>query len=79
LRIALAMLSLPFSIASSRRSFENHCLILFRARALVTNVSQSRLGPAPVALEVKISTTSPLSRVDSNGTSRPFTRAPMQR
>ena len=48
-----------------------------RARGLRTKLSQSRLGPAPSALEVKISTTSPLFSADSSGTSRPFTRAPM--
>ncbi len=79
LRIALAMDSLPCSTASSRRSLLNHCRILLRARGLRTNVIQSRLGPAPSAFEVKISMTSPLSRVLSSGTSRPLTRAPMQR
>ena len=48
------------------------------ARAgLRTKVSQSRLGPAFSALEVKISTTSPFANDDSSGTSRPFTRAPI--
>ena len=51
-RIALATASLPRSIASSRRSLENHWRILLRARALLTNWSQSREGPAPSALEV---------------------------
>ena len=36
-------------------------------------------GPALSDLDVKTSTTSPLSRTDSSGTSRPLTRAPMQR
>ncbi len=77
LRIALAMASLPESIASSRRSLENHWRILLRARALLTNCSQSRLGPAPSALLVSTSTTSPFSSVDSSGTSRPLTRPPI--
>ena len=50
LRIALAMASLPESIASSRRSLENHWRILLRARGLLTNVSQSRDGPGAVGL-----------------------------
>ncbi len=78
LRIALAIASLPCSMASSRRSLENHWRILLRARGLLTNVSQSRLGPAVAALEVRISTTSPFCRVLSSGTSRPLTRPPMQ-
>ena len=78
-RISRASASLPCSIASSRRSLVKNCWILLRARGLLTNVSQSRLGPAFGALEVKISTTSPLSSGDSSGTSRPLTRAPMQR
>ena len=55
----------------------NHCRILERARGDLTKFSQSRDGPAFGDLEVKTSTTSPLSRVDSSGTSRPLTRAPM--
>ncbi len=49
------------------------------ARALLTKPSQSRLGAASCALEVKISTVSPLSRADSSATSLPFTRAPIVR
>ena len=78
LRMALAIASLPDSIISSRRSLENHWRILLRARGDFTNVSQSRDGPAPSALDVSTSTTSPFSRVDSSGTSRPLTRPPMQ-
>ena len=70
---------LPSSTASSRRSFANHWRILFRARGERTKPSQSWLGPAVSDLEVKISTTSPWSSGLSSGTSRPFTRAPMQR
>ena len=70
---------MPFSIASSRRSLENQALILLLARGLRTKVSQSRLGPAPSALEVNTSTESPLASGLSSGTSRPFTRAPTQR
>ena len=77
--MARAIWSLPASTAASLRSLENHCLILFLARGLWTNLSQSRLGPASWALEVKISTVSPLSRVDSSATSRPFTLAPIVR
>ena len=76
--MALAIWSLPASTAASRRSLENHCRILFRARGLWTNFSQSRLGPASAVLAVKISTVSPLSSVDSSATSRPLTRAPMR-
>ena len=78
-RMALCRSSRPFSIASSRRSRENHCRILLRARGLATSLSQSRDGPACSTFEVKISTVSPDDRCDSRGTRRPFTRAPMQR
>ena len=66
-------------MASTRRSRENHCRIFVRALGVCTNCSQSRLGPAPSTLLVKISTVSPEASVESSGTSRPFTRAPMQR
>ena len=79
LRIARAIAVLPASAAASRRSLENQCRILFRARALLTKPSQSRLGAASGALDVKISTVSPLSSVDSSATSLPFTRAPIVR
>ena len=71
--------SLPASIASSRRSLANHCRIFVFARGDATNDSQSRDGPAPSDLEVKTSTVSPFSSGDSSATSRPLTRAPMQR
>ena len=77
--MARAIALLPFSAAASRRSLENQCLILLRARALLTKPSQSRLGPASGALEVKISTVSPLSSALSSATRRPLTRAPMHR
>jgi hypothetical protein len=77
--MARAMAVLPVSVAASRRSLENQCRILLRARALLTNCSQSWLGPASWALEVKISTVSPLSRALSSATRRPLTRAPMVR
>ena len=64
-------------MASSRRSLVNQWRILLRARGDFTKPSQSRLGPAFGALEVNTSTTSPLSSVDSSGTRRPLTRAPM--
>ncbi len=79
LRMARAIAPLPVSAAASRRSLENQCLILFRARALLTKPSQSLLGPASGALEVKISTVSPLSRALSSATRRPLTLAPMHR
>ena len=79
LRISRAIWSLPCSMASSRRSLVYHCRILLRARGDFTKPSQSRLGPAVGALEVNTSTTSPLSRVDSSGTRRPLTRAPIVR
>ena len=79
LRSWRASASLPSSIDSSRRSRVKWWRILFRARGLRTNASQSRLGPASSALEVRISTTSPLTSSDSSGTSRPFTRAPIVR
>ena len=79
LRADLVKAALPNSIAFSRRSLENHALILDRARGLLTKVSQSRLGPASSSLDVKISITSPLRSSDSNATSFPFTRAPTQR
>ena len=49
------------------------------ARGDPTNCCQSRDGPALAALEVKTSTTSPFSSLRSSATSRPLTRAPMQR
>ena len=58
---------------------ENHWRILLRARGLLRRSSASRgCGPAPSTLEVKISQVSPDCSVWSSGTSRPFTRAPMQ-
>ena len=74
-----AIAALPVSAAASRRSLENQCRILFRARALWTKPSQSRLGPASGALEVKISTVSPLLSALSSATRRPLTLAPMVR
>lgn len=71
--------SLPCSRASSRRSRENQARILLRARGEATKFSQSRDGPCPCVLEVKISTVSPLSSLDSSGTSLPLTRAPIVR
>ena len=79
MRIAFDSAVLPASIASSRRSRANHCLIFVRARGDLTNDSQSREGPALSALDVKISTVSPLSSVLSSATSLPLTRAPMHR
>ncbi len=77
-RRALVRSSRPASMASSRRSRENHWRILAAARGVATTWSQSRDGPAPSTLEVKISTVSPETSVESSGTSRPLTRAPMQ-
>jgi hypothetical protein len=77
LRISRAIWSLPCSMASSRRSLVNHWRILLRARGEATKPSQSRLGAAFGALDVNTSTTSPLSSLDSSGTSRPLTRAPI--
>ena len=48
------------------------------ARGVPTIWSQSRDGPAPSTLEVKISMVSPDDSLESSGTSRPLTRAPMQ-
>ena len=79
MRSALASSSRPVSMASTRRSRENHWRILVRALGVCTNCNQSRLGPAPATLLVKISTVSPETSVESSGTSRPLTRAPMQR
>ena len=79
LRSAFVSSSRPDSMASSRRSRLNHWRILLRARGLTTIFSQSRLGPAEGTLEVKISTLSPEVSCESSGTSRPLTRAPMQR
>ena len=71
--------SRPDSTMSSRRSRENHCLILLRARGDSTNCSQSRVGPADSTFDVKISQVSPLFILWCSGTSRPLTLAPMQR
>ena len=48
----------PVAMFSSRRSFLNHCLILFLASLLLAIFIQSRLGPW-AALEVMTSTMSP--------------------
>ncbi len=77
--MARLIASLPDSIASSRRSFANHCRIFVLARGLATNDNQSRDGPACSDFEVNTSTVSPFSSGDSSATSRPLTRAPMQR
>ena len=61
-RSAFTSSSRPVSIASTRRSRENHCRIFERARGVCANWSQSRLGPAPSTLLVKISTVSPDSQ-----------------
>ena len=66
-------------MASSRRSLENQERILLRARVEATKLSQSREGPALMALEVKTSTVSPFSRRVSRGTRRLLTRAPTVR
>jgi len=76
-RASRVICSLPDSIASSRRSLANHCLIFCFARGEATKASQSRDGPAPSAFEVKISTTSPFSSSRSRATSRPLTRLPI--
>ena len=39
---------------------QNHCRILFRARGVFTNWSQSWLGPSPCAFDVRTSTVSPV-------------------
>ena len=77
--MALAIASLPASIASSRRSLLKYWRIFVRARGLLTKPSQSCVGPAVSDFDVKISITSPLDSVVSSGTSLPLTRAPMQR
>jgi hypothetical protein len=76
-RRALASSSRPFSIASSRRSRENHWRILLRARGEATNSSQSRDGPL-ATLEVTISTVSPDVNRSSRRAMLPLMRAPMQ-
>ncbi len=78
-RTSLAIASLPASRASSRRSLANHWRILALARGDTTKVCQSFDGPAVGALEVNTSTTSPFSSLRSSATSRPLTRAPIQR
>ncbi len=75
----MASSSRPVSMASSRRSRLNHCRILLRARDDATICSQSCDGPAVGDFDVKISTVSADVSVVSSGTSRPLTRAPMQR
>ena len=77
LRSARVSDSWPRSMASSRRSLENHCLILDRARGEETNFSQSCDGPASSDLEVSTSTQSPCCSSEDRATSFPLTRAPM--
>ena len=52
------------------------CLILLRARDVLTSASQSLLGRWPDC--VRISTTSPLRSAYFNCTMRPLTLAPVQ-
>ena len=78
-RSALTSSSRPVSMASSRRSRENHWRIFVAARGVATNCSQSRRRARALDLDVKISTVSPDDSCESSGTSRPLTRAPMQR
>ena len=66
-------------MASSRRSRLNHWRILWRALVEATICNQSRDGPAVGDFDVKISTVSAELSCVSSGTSRPLTRAPMQR
>jgi hypothetical protein len=54
--------SFPVSRASSRRSLENHCRILLRARGVFTIDSQSRFGAASAAFDTRTSTESPVWR-----------------
>lgn len=77
LRIARVSSSRPSSMASVRRSLENHWRILLRALGLLTKLSQSREGPALSDFEVSTSTVSPFSSLVSSGTRRPLTRAPI--
>ena len=78
-RIVLVSVSLPSSMASSRRSWEKWCFILARALGEATKFNQSLEGDASRDFEVKTSTTSPEFNVLSNGIMRPFTLAPMVR
>ena len=66
-------------MAYSRRSRLNHWRILLRALVEATIWSQSLEGPAVGDFDVKISTVSAELKMVSSGTSRPLTRAPMQR
>src|ERR1035437_7690746 len=75
-RSSLVSSSRPTSLASSRRSRENHWRIFERALEDPTMFSQSLEGPAVGALEVKISTVSADERRVSRGTNRPLTLAP---
>ena len=52
--------ALPSTMFSSRFSFLNQARILLRASLVRTNVSQSRLGPLPASLVVRISIISPV-------------------
>jgi hypothetical protein len=64
----------PISIAFTRSPALIRCLILLRARDVLTKASQSLLGSWPGC--VMISTMSPLRRLERSGTMRPFTFAP---
>ena len=76
-RIPLVSVSLPISMASSRRSCEKWCLILARALGEATKFNQSFEGDASRDLDVKTSTTSPEFSVLSRGMIRPLTLAPI--
>ena len=66
----------PISIALTRSVALMTCLILLRARDVLTSASQSLLGRWPAC--VRISTTSPFFRLYFSGTMRPLTFAPTQ-
>ena len=70
--------SRPVSTRSSKRSRENHCFTLLFAFGETTKFAHSSDGAASSAVDVRISHVSPEFKRESNETSRPFTRAPMQ-
>ena len=76
MRRARTSRSWPWAVISALRSRLNHCLIFERARGVATKVNQSREGPTPSPLAVRISTESPLESWLSRGTMRPLTLAP---
>ena len=74
MRPSFSSISLARVMLRARSSVRMYCLMRVLARAVLTNLSQSRLGLR--WLSVMISTRSPFFSTVPSGTSRPLTLAP---